>query len=202
MVISCIGDSLTEGDYGIPGVKGVANIHPENYPYFLGNILKAEVRNYGKCGYRSGQYLAHYEEGNADVRGSDVILIMLGSNGGQSPTDWDTEENVSYRKLVAACQKDAPEAKVVLCTPPHATENTAYINCGAAPQVKNAVEFVRLYAAREGLSMIDVALCPDFTAENEHIMQANDGLHFVEAGYRTLAAYIAEGLKKLFPDLF
>ena len=31
-VICCIGDSLTEGDYGMYGVTGVANVHEKNYP--------------------------------------------------------------------------------------------------------------------------------------------------------------------------
>ena len=49
-VICCLGDSLTEGDYGIFGKSGIANVQPENYPYFLSKITGWEVRNFGKCG--------------------------------------------------------------------------------------------------------------------------------------------------------
>ncbi len=34
MRICCLGDSLTEGDYGVFGKRGIANVHAENYPFF------------------------------------------------------------------------------------------------------------------------------------------------------------------------
>ncbi len=203
MIISCIGDSLTEGDYGIRGVRGKANVQKENYPYFLAQKLGVKVKNYGKCGYRSTTYLAYYKKDNINVEDSDIIILMLGTNGGQEPNDPDAPENVAYDALVKTLQADAPmSAKLVLCTPPHATENPEYSNCGYAPQVKKAVEFVRAYAAAENLPLIETAKCPAFVAENEHIYQANDGLHFIEAGYIVLADYIGDALKDLFPDMF
>ena len=50
-VIVCIGDSLTEGDYGVKGKRGIANVQPKGYPYFLEQIMDCEARNFGKCGY-------------------------------------------------------------------------------------------------------------------------------------------------------
>ncbi len=197
MIISCIGDSLTEGDYGVFGKRGIANKHKENYPFFLAELLEAEVRNFGKCGCRSSMIVDRYKDGKIDVKCSDVIIIMLGTNGGQHPTDMTVKENAAYKELVELCKKDAPEAKIVLCTPPHATEDPEFSNCGYAPQVNDAVDFVRLFAKTEGLPLIDVAACPEFTAENEHIYQSNDGLHFVEAGYKALAKFIAENLKSI-----
>ncbi len=194
MTIICIGDILTEGDYGVFGKSGIANIHAENYPYFLSKILAAEVRNFGKCGYRSSTMLSYYENGNVDLNGADVIIVMLGTNGGQDSVN-DSYENECYRKLIAHLKKDAPDSKLILCTPPHATVNPEFSNCGYMPQIEEAVKFVRKYAEESRLPLIDVALCPDFTAENEKIYQANDGLHFVEEGYRVLAQYIANGLK-------
>ena len=32
MIICCIGDSLTEGDYGVKGMNCVADVHEKNYP--------------------------------------------------------------------------------------------------------------------------------------------------------------------------
>ena len=32
--ICCLGDSLTEGDYGIFGKSGIANVKTDNYPCF------------------------------------------------------------------------------------------------------------------------------------------------------------------------
>lgn len=196
MLIACLGDSLTEGDYGVFGKSGIANVKEINYPYFLSQLLNTEVRNYGKCGYNSTSYLSYYIDGNVNLDNVDVIIVMLGTNGGLSPDD-DTQGNADYRKLIELCRTDVPKAKIIVCTPPHATENPEFSNCGYAPQVENAVKFVRNYAENENALMIDTALCPDFTAENEHVMQPNDGLHFGEAGYKKLAEYIAAELKKL-----
>ena len=42
--ILCIGDSLTEGDYGSEP-EGTANVHPEGYPYFLEKYLGVTAIN-------------------------------------------------------------------------------------------------------------------------------------------------------------
>ena len=198
MVVVCIGDSLTEGDYGIPGKSGIANVQPENYPAFLAQMTGYEVRNYGKCGYTSTSYLRYYDTGAVDVRGADVILIMLGTNGGMSG-EQDLPGNRDYDLLVRRCRRDAPAAQIILCTPPHVTENRAYSNCGYARQVREGGAFVRRYAKEQGLPLIDCAALSDFTAETESVFQANDGLHFVRAGYLRLAERIRDAMRSLLP---
>ena len=193
MKILCIGDSLTEGDYGYKYQRGVMNRHPENYPYFLGKILGVETVNAGKCGFTSSKYLEYYKAGNVTAKGADVVIILLGTNGGLDP-EAETKGNADYEALVDLVRQDAPEAKIIICTPPHVTENPAYINCGCAEKVDKAVRWVRAYAERSGLPMIDVATAPKFTAENEKIMQPNDGVHFGATGYLTMAEFIAEHL--------
>ena len=54
-----------------------------------------------------------------------------------------------------------------------------------------------ILAKENNIPMIDVALCEQFNADNEHIMQPNDGLHFGEKGYKTLAEFIAVGVRKI-----
>ncbi len=191
MIISAIGDSLTEGDYGVFGKSGIANLQKENYPYFLSLLTKDEVRNFGNCGFTASAYLERYLTGRWQVAGSDIIIVMLGTNGGFDP-DGDTQCNRDYATLLQLLQKDAPGARIYLCTPPHVTENPYYSNCGFADRVATAVAFVRKFAKENNYPLIDVAACGLFTAENEHIMQANDGLHFTAEGYRTLAAYLYE----------
>lgn len=193
MIISCIGDSLTEGDYGIYKKRCIANVHEENYPYFLKKLVNAEVRNFGKCGFTSTSYLEYYREGNVDVTGSDKIIVMLGTNGGLDD-EVDVQGNADYDELIKAMEQDAPNAEIMLCTPPHVTENPEYSNCGYAPQVAKAVRFVRKYAKETGKKVIETAECPYFTAETEYIMQPNDGLHFGKEGYEKMAEYIAQYL--------
>ncbi len=199
MLIACLGDSLTEGDYGVFGKSGITNVRKENYPYFLAKYMNAEVGNFGKCGYRANDYLHFYQEGNVNTKDADFIIIMLGTNGGQSACE-ETTDNMSYMKLLDLCKNDAPNARIVLCTPPHATYNPEYSNCGYAKQVEEAVLFVRKVAAENDIYLIDVAKCPYFTEETESIMQSNDGLHFNEAGYEALAKFISDHLKALLTE--
>lgn len=196
MIISCIGDSLTEGDYGVFGKSGIANVKEKNYPYFLAQIMNCEVRNYGKCGANSTSYIEYYRSKKPDITNSDIIIIMLGTNGGLDP-EHDSRANTDFDEIVKACNGDEPKAEIILCTPPRATENPEYSNYGYAEQVKKAVLFVRNFADKSGLKLIDVANCPYFTAQSEYIMQPNDGLHFSETGYRKLAEYIALYLKNI-----
>ncbi len=193
MKIVCIGDSLTEGDYGVFGQSGIANVKKESYPYFLAKELQSEVVNAGKCGYTASSYLAHYRAGNVKIGGADIVLLMLGTNGGLHPEN-DTQGNRDYETLVSCIRLDAPQAELILITPPHVTENPDYSNCGYAPQVRDAAGFVRGFAKAKGLRLIDAAEFSEFTAENEHILQPNDGLHFGQLGYETLAKNIAKQL--------
>lgn len=193
MIICCIGDSLTEGDYGVLNTRGVANVHEKGYPYFLAKLTGAEVRNFGRCGWKSSNMLRWYEAGGLKLDGADHVIVMLGTNGGQC-ADGDSAENQAYRALIGHIQRDFPTAKIHLVTPPNATTNPIYSNCGYAPLVAEAVGFVRKFAKESGLHMIDIAASPRITPETEAINQPNDGLHFTETGYQTLAEEIHRGL--------
>lgn len=195
MIISCIGDSLTEGDYGVKGRSGIANVHKENYPYYLSEYLRCEVRNFGKCGYRSTTMLDYYDRGNVHVAGSDIVLIMLGSNGGQDP-DADTAENRAYLELLSRIRQDAPGARIILITPPHATSDPRWSNCGYAEQVGRAVAFTRITAEKQNLELIDLSADPRLQAGFEDYFQSNDGLHFNALGYSKIAERVYWYLKR------
>lgn len=196
MKVFCIGDSLTEGDYGVNGKRGIANIRKENYPYFLARNTGWTVINLGKCGFRADTYLNYYKQVNIEIADADVIVIMLGTNGGNDPYE-NTPCNEAYRELIKLLKKDAPCAVIILCTPPHATENRNFSNFGYLPQIQKAVEFVSILSAEEDLPLIDVYNCGYFTSESEEIMQPNDGLHFCEDGYKILANVIERGIKSI-----
>ena len=194
--VICIGDSLTEGDYGVFGKRGIANVQKKNYPYYLGQLLGTEVVNCGKCGFTATTYLEYYKSGAVSVKGAGLIIVMLGTNGGL-----DCEKNVpgndDYDRLIKLIKSDAEGAGIVLCTPPHATTNPDMSNCGYAPRVEKAARFVRRYAEENKLDCIELAKCGMFSDENEPVMQPNDGLHFSEAGYGVMAVYIKDELKRL-----
>lgn len=195
MKIACIGDSLTEGDYGVFGKRGIANVNEKGYPYFLAKSTGATVLNYGKCGYTSTTYLEYYKSGAIDVNNTDIILVMLGTNGGLDPKN-DVQGNKDYLSLISRLKNDAPLAKIVLITPPHVTSDPTMSNCGYQKNIDSAIPVVKRLAAESGLPIIDMATYDEFCAENEYLYQANDGLHFTEVGYRVMAEFIESDLKQ------
>lgn len=186
MRLACIGDSLTEGDYGIKGKRGIANVQEEGYPYYLSQMLGCEVQNFGKCGFRSSDMLRYYDAGNVNVSRADAVLLLLGTNGGQDP-EADTPDNEAYLALISRIRRDAPSAKLILLTPPHATSDPVWSNCGYAPQVEKAVEFVRKVAAEKSLPLIDLRADPRLQPGFESWFQSNDGLHCTALGYQKMA---------------
>lgn len=196
MKILCIGDSLTEGDYGIYGKSGIANVQRENYPAILSRLTGAEVLNRGRCGVRASGMLRVYRE---EVRGKDrlddvnAVVVMLGSNGGLTAFR-DSEENAAYDELIRLLREDCPGADVYLCPPPHITEGITVEAMLHVNGIRQGRTFVRRYARDNGCRLIPTDEIPEFTAANEYRYQPNDGCHFSAAGYRVLAAFIADHL--------
>lgn len=191
--ICCIGDSLTEGDWGvIPGVFK-PNVHDINYPYFLSLMTGAEVKNFGRCGWKTSDILRWYKEGGFSVAGADKIIILLGTNGGQDPEE-DTPDNQAYYELINLLKQEAPQAAIYVCTPPNATKVPGKFFYGYAPHVLKSVLFVRKMAKDLSLPLIDLAASPRITPETEDELQPNDGLHFAEKGYRVLAEEVLRNL--------
>lgn len=194
--IVCMGDSLTEGDYGVFGKRCIANVQEKNYPYFLSKLTGCEVINLGKCGYTPSGYLELYKTSNIDFTDVDIVIVMLGTNGGLDYAE-ETQGDKDYAELIELIQNDAKCAEIIVCTPPNATVNKEMSNYSCADKVEKAVGFVRKFAKERGLKCIDVARCEYLTPENEYVTQPNDGLHFSEVGYGVMAMYIKDGLKKL-----
>ena len=192
MIICCIGDSLTEGDYGVVGKNCVADVHEKNYPHFLQKLTGAEVRNFGKCGFTASLYLDYYKSGVVNVKDADIIIVMLGTNGGHSLTE-ETQGNKDYRELISLLQRDS-KAKIYLVTAPHISTDSTFTVLGFIPQANTSSEFVRRYAKEHNLPVIDINRNERISDKNEKEYQANDGLHFVEKGYEALAEEIYTGL--------
>lgn len=190
MKILCIGDSLTEGDYGVYGKTGIANVKEKNYPYFLSEILKTPVINEGKCGFNASAYLEYYCSKATVYDDVSLIIVMLGTNGGMSISS-DSQGAMDYERLICKLRSDYPNAKLAICTAPHATNDPSKSNYGYAGNVKSANEFICKYAKENDILLFDAFSIPQFSAENEAVMQPNDGLHFSEDGYRILAEFIA-----------
>ena len=201
--IVCVGDSLTEGDYGIYKQRSRPNVHSENYPYFLAKYLNAETVNLGKCGDNPIDTLVRLKgDGNLKNRigDADAVLIMLGTNGNLDPNvSADNKWNTAYKDLVTLLKSAAPDAKIVILTSPRVTENPAYSNYdkNVIKYVSNAQKFAKTFAESNGYALIDVGACEDFSSATEAKYQANDGLHFVREGYLRLAQFVGDRLEHI-----
>lgn len=193
--ILCIGDSLTEGDYGTP-TSGTADKRYKNYPYFLSKLFDCETVNQGRCGINCVDYDKLY--GSAiNAKDADVVLIMLGTNGGMTLNGNETQKT-GYMGLIMQVQADMKEgAKLVLITPPHATETEGKVNYGYNPNAENAAETVRELAERFDTYLIDAYKDGPIQADKEDIYQPVDGLHLSEEGYKALASFIAAQLDEI-----
>ena len=121
-LICCIGDSLTAGDYGVLNMSGIANVKEKNYPYFLEKLTGFEIKNFGYCGARAIDILGLFKQGIIDVTGADIIILLLGTNGGNTP-EGNSDCDLAYKEIIKLCQEQSPKAQLFLCTPPHATTN-------------------------------------------------------------------------------
>lgn len=193
-LICCIGDSLTAGDYGVFNMTGIANVQEKGYPYFLKELSGAEVKNYGYCGARSTDILNFMNQGLINLKGTDIIIIMLGTNGGQT-SEGNSKDDLAYKEIIRRCHNESKKARIVLVTPPHATTDMSKSNYGYYPNAKNAAAFISRYSKEKGYQLIDLFNDNHFNSDNEDIMQPNDGLHFSEIGYKTMAEIIFSSIK-------
>ncbi|MBE6599268.1 MAG: hypothetical protein E7638_07500 [Ruminococcaceae bacterium] len=195
--IACLGDSLTEGDYGPLTSYGGRRF--ENYPYYLSRLTGAEVTNYGRCGASSSSYLAeHFAKGDVDVSDSDVILLMLGTNKGLASGSGYYADYCTIVDRILAEKK--PGAKLILITPPSATTDPTKINYGYMDNVLSANEAVRAIAASRGLDCIDALKKSPIKPQTEHLYQDFDGLHMNADGYAAFARFIAIELDKILSE--
>jgi len=193
--IACLGDSLTEGDYGpMNGRQGGRRF--ENYPYYLGQLTGATTVNFGRCGASSTSYLEeHYNVGDIDVSEFDVILLMLGTNKGLA---MDSQYYTDYCTLVdKILAEKKPEAQLILITPPSATTNPLKTNYGYMDNVTSANAAVLAIAKEKGLVCFDALKMSPIQPDKENLYQSYDGLHLNARGYEAFAGYIAKELSKI-----
>ena len=193
LVIACLGDSLTEGDYGSTKA-GVANRKYKNYPYYLSKALGCKTLNYGKCGANSQSFYENfYAAGQVDISDADVIVIMLGTNRGLEGTYLNY-----YMTLISDVKKDMKkDAKLILVTPPSATIDKSKVNYGYMPNIISAYSIVKEMSVMNGLPLIDAFRYSPIQPATEDEYQANDGLHMVEAGYKAFGEYMADEIVKI-----
>lgn len=202
--IVCIGDSLTEGDYG-SNPAGTMNVHAENYPYFLAEITGANVKNAGRCGYSAELYYNNQLSKVALSEETDLVLIMLGTNNGLTDTiDADTSaahyasyaktQTGYYARIIETCmEKTNGRAQIILMTPPVTTQRNR-------SSLETTVSVIKKFGEKYGLPVIDNYYACGITYENIGSYMPIDELHCGYTGYKLLANYIASRASDIYKD--
>lgn len=189
LVIACIGDSLTEGDYA--GTPGVANRQFETYPYFLSKALGCTTVNYGKCGASIQVILNNITAGEINIAEADVILLMIGTNRGL-----DGSYESYYRSAISNIRNKMKDGAVLVLVTPPTTTNSVHTDF-----VKSAYTKAKSISKELGLPLIDVYSGSPIQPENAEKYQPADGLHLNEEGYKALAEFIAAELEVILEKL-
>ncbi len=206
--ILCIGDSLTEGDYGSEP-QGTAYVKDENYPFYMQQLLKCRVSNQGVCGYSASAYWKlKLMTIDFESISPDIILIMLGTNAGLTDTvetdtkisDGDTFRDYAdtntgaYCKIIEYCMNRTNfEAQIILCTPTHVGKARPVHRSAVA----NAYPVVLQIAKKYSLPVIDLYKEGGFSDYNDKVMQPIDTLHFGRIGYSRLGTFIGSKVMSL-----
>lgn len=199
--ILCIGDSLTYG--GISMTESTTF----NYPYYLGKYLNAKIYNHGWSGYTTQMYWNNDRmAGIQFAHNYDVVLIMLGTNGGLTDTlatdvepysnynDYANTNTGCYCKLIEKImEKTNNKAQIILIIPPyHRYSEEKY------QQLQDVRKVIPKIADRYCLPVIDAYSKSGMNAFNGTVFRPSDNLHFNPKGYQKLGTFIGSEVKSVY----
>lgn len=200
----CIGDSLTQGDYG-SNPPGTINIKAENYPFYLNKYLniffKTNVINAGKCGFTATTYWESKVK-NIDFTNVKTIVIMLGTNGyltdtlevdttitkGQTYQNYANTHTGNYCKIIEYClEKTSNLAQIILVTPPKTSQRDK-------AKMELLVEVIKKIGKKYSLKVIDGYNEFGIAPVNFNVMLPIDELHGGKICYKKIATYIGSNI--------
>ncbi|MBE6704112.1 MAG: hypothetical protein E7583_02505 [Ruminococcaceae bacterium] len=200
--ILCIGDSLTYGAYDSHGLSGKA------YPAFLAEMTGANTINKGVSASNPTTYWNnHLKKINFDD--VDIVLIMLGTNGGLTDTigtdivgdDYNNYADThtgNYGKMIEYIKEQTShETMIVLMTPPKVSPDVRPIS-----QMEGAVTVVKKLAEKYGLAVIDNYNNCGINHSNIEKYMPHDGIHCVGEGYELIASYVAKKTAEYYNDFY
>ena len=197
--ILCIGDSLTFG-----GVS-LTDSTSKNYPYYLEKHYPCKTYNHGKSGESTKTWWNKWRANVNFTYGYDIVLIMLGTNGGLSDTlsidvepysnyqDYADTNTGDYCKIIEWLMENTNNnAQIFLIIPPY-----NHYNDEKYQQLQEVRNVLPKIAERYCLPIIDAYSESGMNAFNENVFRSIDNLHFTEEGkgYEKLATLFASSLK-------
>jgi lysophospholipase L1-like esterase len=199
--IACLGDSLTEGDFGTP-VTFAGNVRYNGYPFYLSKFLNCDTTNVGASATSPKSYMAYVKYTSINwTKLYDVVVIMLGTNGGltdtlatdvvpySTPTSYaDTETGWYCRLIEDIIVKTNSKAQIMLCIPP-VTNRTGYVSNVASCRI-----VVPKIAERYSLPIIDLYGTSGISKFTETYFQPSDKLHLSKEGYKRIGTVIGSNI--------
>lgn len=190
--ICCIGDSLTEGEYGSDSeTQESIGIH-EGYPYFLSRMLYCQTENLGYGGQTAKTWWelkeSKFTPEQLDFNRYDSFIIFLGTNGGVEGNPDPTEDSQMgyYCKIIDKCRTEAPGKPIFLVGFPWSVTRTS----------QKVLDLQRL-ATAENLPILDLRLSKILTYENRLVNQPFDkALHYGRLGYLRFASEISRCIRE------
>ena len=194
--ILCIGDSLTDGLY-VPNSSGVyeVGIVEENYPYYLGRMLNASIKNVGKSGSHPSKFYNDWIL-KLTYTDYDFVFIWLGTNGGmKNPASADAQprspmyEAYYYEQIIKKIKDANPNLKIVLATVFAVGNISDSITPASVSETNNIINSI---GKKYDLQVIDFS-----DLEPNKYLQLRNGIantHFAKAGNIYIASRIKNEL--------
>lgn len=201
--ILCIGDSLTEGITG--GTTRTTDNYPINMQKALG--INYTVFNAGVGGSQASTWWSSWRSYlNLKSYNTDVIIVMLGANGGMTDTfETDVDAYDDYNdyantitgrtcSMIEWLQEQLPSAQILMVAPTYIDASIAPNNATQADrQCQNMPKFVERYHT----GVIDIRNTMGINSKNSAEWLSSDGVHGTEKFYEKLGMLMASQVKPL-----
>ncbi|KAG7380596.1 hypothetical protein PHYPSEUDO_006990 [Phytophthora pseudosyringae] len=211
-VIYLTGDSLTQRGTD-PANDGWVALMQHRYN------RSADIVARGLSGYNTKWFIESAlpvieRELTGEVRSPSLITLWLGANDAALPDGIAARQHVplaTYKenlaRIVRAYQAKAPQAHILLVTPPHVDDEVRKSrspNARAERTNAAAGEYARtcVEAATEiGVTVLDLYAFFNALSESERAACLDDGLHFTAKGNRLVDEQLQAAIGNAFPDL-
>ncbi|CAI5744473.1 unnamed protein product [Peronospora destructor] len=211
-VIYLTGDSLTQQGTD-PEKSGWVALMQHRYN------RSADIIPRGLSGYNTKWFIDSAlpvieRELSGEVRPPSLITLWLGANDAALPDGNAARQHVplaAYKEnlvtIVHTFQTRAPEARILLITPPHVDDavRKSRSPSGCAERTDAAAgEYARacVEVARDlGMNVLDLYSFFHMLPEKDRAACLDDGLHFTAMGNRLVDEQLQTKISKVFPDL-
>jgi len=194
--ICCIGDSLTEGQYGVDSDTHINVGKHTGYPAFLARMLECETTNLGIGGKTTKTWWeskdSAFTETQLDYSQYDAFIVFFGTNGGLNGTPDASEDSMLgyYARIIESIRALNADAPIFLVVSPWTQNRDSY---GLA----NWITQIGLLSDAYSLPVLRLDKSSILTYANRLVNQPFDkALHYGRLGYLRVASEVKRCLSE------